>query len=134
VNFLFGPCKCHLFFGTHDKKMNKINRLHKQYFYFLLFIFTTCICSCNNPDTAGKAVTKSDTLSPEQQHLPENALKGLAIKNGLEVATMAIEPMIKNPTNIDVDERGRVWVTEAYNYRPAINNNPVNPLGDRIMI
>ena len=114
--------------------MNKINRLRKQYSYFLFFIFTTCICSCNNPDTAGKAVTKSDTLSPEQQHLPENALKGLAIKSGLEVATMAIEPMIKNPTNIDVDERGRVWITEAYNYRPAINNNPVNPLGDRIMI
>ncbi|MFI5154485.1 MAG: PVC-type heme-binding CxxCH protein, partial [Chitinophagales bacterium] len=44
------------------------------------------------------------------------------------------EPMLKNPTNIDVDERGRVWVTEAYNYRPAINGNPTNPNGDRIMI
>ena len=47
---------------------------------------------------------------------------------------MATEPMLKNPTNIDVDERGRVWVCEAYNYRPAINGNPINALGDRIMI
>ena len=47
---------------------------------------------------------------------------------------MATEPMLKNPTNIDVDERGRVWVTEAYNYRPGINGNPANALGDRIMI
>ncbi|GAC1424504.1 MAG: hypothetical protein NVSMB67_24940 [Flavisolibacter sp.] len=42
--------------------------------------------------------------------------------------------MLKNPTNIDVDDRGRIWVTEAYNYRPAINGNPTNPKGDRIMI
>jgi hypothetical protein len=42
--------------------------------------------------------------------------------------------MLKNPTNIDVDERGRVWVTEAYNYRPDINGNPTDPKGDRIMI
>ena len=47
---------------------------------------------------------------------------------------MATETMLKNPTNIDVDERGRVWVTEAYNYRPAVNSNPTNPKGDRIMI
>ncbi len=31
-------------------------------------------------------------------------------------------------------KKGRVWVTEAYNYRPAINGNPTNPSGDRIMI
>jgi putative membrane-bound dehydrogenase-like protein len=66
--------------------------------------------------------------------LPENALKGLDVHEGLEVHTVATEPMLKNPTNIDVDERGRIWVTEAYNYRPAINGNPTNPMGDRIMI
>ena len=42
--------------------------------------------------------------------------------------------MLQNPTNIDVDERGRIWVCEAYNYRPAITGNPVNALGDRIVI
>ncbi|MGL4462363.1 MAG: PVC-type heme-binding CxxCH protein, partial [Planctomycetia bacterium] len=29
----------------------------------------------------------------------------------------AAEPMVENPTNIDVDSRGRVWVTEGVNYR-----------------
>ncbi len=47
---------------------------------------------------------------------------------------MATEPMLKNPTNIDVDEHGRVWVIEAYNYRPKTNDNPINPKGDRIVI
>ncbi len=90
--------------------------------------------SCNNSDSSSKADNKTDSLTEEQKHLPENALKGLTAFNGLEVHAMATEPMLQNPTNIDVDERGRVWVTEAHNYRPAINGNPTNPQGDRIMI
>jgi putative membrane-bound dehydrogenase-like protein len=87
--------------------------------------------SCNNEKSSN---TKKDTLTAAQQHMPENALKGLEVFDGLEVHTFATEPMLKNPTNIDVDERGRAWVTEAYNYRPDINGNPINPAGDRIMI
>src|SRR5215212_2415830 len=118
--------------------MKMMNCLTNRSSIFLLI--TAFIFSCNNPDVVDKPVSKSDTLikpdtlTSEQQHLPGNALKGLTIAKGLEVHTMATEPMLKNPTNIDVDERGRIWVTEAYNYRPAINNNPTNPKGDRIMI
>ncbi|HWB26266.1 MAG TPA: PVC-type heme-binding CxxCH protein [Chitinophagaceae bacterium] len=89
------------------------------------------LTACNNNTTT---TPRGDSLTDAQKRLPENALKGLDVFEGLEVHTMATEPMLKNPTNIDVDERGRVWVTEAYNYRPAINGNPVNPAGDRIMI
>ncbi|MEO6498560.1 MAG: PVC-type heme-binding CxxCH protein, partial [Mucilaginibacter sp.] len=117
-------------------KLNSIYKpLYGNSYHLLLVLITLCIFSCNNnPDAPGKTVTKQDTLTPEEQHLAQNALRGLSIEDGLAVQTMATEPMLKNPTNIDVDERGRVWVTEAYNYRPAINNNPTNPLGDRIMI
>ena len=75
-----------------------------------------------------------DSLTEAQKRLPENALKGLTVAYGLQVQLMATEPFVKNPTNIDVDERGRIWVTEAYNYRPNITKNPTNPKGDRIMI
>src|SRR5688572_1875165 len=101
-------------------------------FLFLTGMFT-CFYSCNNNDRVVETGT-TDSLTEEQLHLPENALKGLVIAEGLEVKAMATEPMLTNPTNIDVDERGRVWVTEAYNYRPGINGNPTNPMGDRIMI
>ncbi|MCW3112182.1 MAG: c-type cytochrome [Segetibacter sp.] len=77
---------------------------------------------------------KPRNLTEQEKHEAENALQGLVTYNGLEMHTMATEPMLKNPTNIDVDDRGRVWVTEAYNYRPEINGNPTNPQGDRIMI
>ncbi len=58
----------------------------------------------------------------------------LQVPEELEVKPFAAEPMLINPTNIDVDSKGRVWVLEAYNYRPGINGNPTNPQGDRIVI
>src|SRR6266498_6143189 len=100
--------------------------------FIFLFSFSLITFSCNNSNNP--VVKTPDTLTEEQKRLPENALKGLVAFDGLEVRTVATEPMLKNPTNIDVDERGRIWVTEAYNYRPAINGNPTNPKGDRIMI
>ena len=42
---------------------------------------------------------------------------------GLEATLWASEPMFANPTNIDVDSRGRVWVTEGLNYRLSRGRN-----------
>ncbi len=101
----------------------------------IALIFATLLASCNNKVADKEKVeNKNDSLSEEQKHFPQNALKSLTIADGLEVQAMATEPMLQNPTNIDVDERGRVWVCEAYNYRPGINGNPTNALGDRILI
>ncbi len=97
------------------------------------FSFFVLLNACNSPDSA-KSNDVDSALIESRKHLPENALKGLEVAPGLEVQVVATEPMLKNPTNIDVDERGRIWVTEAYNYRPEINGNPTNPKGDRIII
>jgi putative membrane-bound dehydrogenase-like protein len=107
--------------------------IYEQRFY-VFFLFVLFLYACNSGTDTGVSNSTTDSLTEEQKRLPENALKGLVTLEGLEVRTMATEPMLKNPTNIDVDERGRVWVTEAYNYRPDINGNPTNALGDRIMI
>lgn len=103
-------------------------------FTVAILIITAFISSCGNLENTDVVKANKDSLTEEQKHLPENALKGLTIAEGLEVKPFATEPMLKNPTDIDIDERGRVWVTEAYNYRPAINGNPVNEAGDRIVI
>jgi putative membrane-bound dehydrogenase-like protein len=59
------------------------------------------------------------------------------VADGLEVTLWAESPMFFNPTNIDVDARGRVWVAEAVNYR-SFNTAKLDPLahpeGDRIVI
>ncbi|WP_336515524.1 PVC-type heme-binding CxxCH protein [Pollutibacter soli] len=101
----------------------------------LAFVFLSAliISSCGN-NANDNIASASDSLTEEQKHLPENALKGLALYDGLEITPFATEPMLVNPTNIDVDDKGRVWVLEAYNYRPAINGNPTHTEGDRIVI
>lgn len=96
-------------------------------------LLVTTFLSCQPPGTqdSGKAY---DSLTEEEKRLPENALKGIQVAAGLEVALFASEPTITNPTNIDIDHRGRIWVCEAYNYRPGITGNETNPEGDRIVI
>jgi putative membrane-bound dehydrogenase-like protein len=64
-------------------------------------------------------------------HDPSRAVSGLDVASGLEATLFAAEPMLVNPTNIDVDQRGRVWVCEVVNYR---DRNGERPAGDRILI
>ena len=59
----------------------------------------------------------------------------MEIAEGLEVSLFAHEPMLVNPTNIDVDHKGRIWVCEGYNYRLRLNpDKSGKPEGDRILI
>ena len=81
----------------------------------------------------GDNAERFNQLTEEQKRLPENATLGLDVAAGLNIQLMASEPMLLNPTNIDVDDKGRVWVNEAYNYRPDINGNPTTDDGDRIL-
>jgi len=53
----------------------------------------------------------------------------------LEVTLWASSPLFYNPTNIDVDHKGRLWVAEGVNYRKFRNKTSrTHPVGDRIMI
>ncbi len=114
-----------------NKKVYQLRGLMKVVFLLNIIFW---LASCNPEGQKSGQVPSSDTLTEEQKHLPENALKGLIVAEGLAVEPVAYEPMLKNPTNMDVDSRGRVWIVEAYNYRPKSNGNPVNPRGDRIVI
>lgn len=62
---------------------------------------------------------------------------GFSVPEGWQITLWADSPSIYNPTNIDVDSKGRIWVTEAVNYRD-FNNDPKKHLtfekGDRVMI
>lgn len=65
----------------------------------------------------------------------QNFLKTAKLANGLEATVFAAEPMLRNPTDIDVDSRGRVWVCEAVNYRSSFKPwGTLQPAGDRIVI
>src|SRR6266480_3654976 len=63
------------------------------------------------------------------------SVKKFTVAAGLEASLFASEPMVRNPTDIDIDERGRVWVTEGVNYRSTFQKwGVLQPEGDRIVI
>jgi len=69
---------------------------------------------------------------------PQAAAESLArfsVAEGLNVTLFASEPLVRNPTDMDIDERGRVWVTEGVNYRSTFQKwGILQPGGDRIVI
>lgn len=97
--------------------------------------FTSCRTKNAGQTTAPNPDSAYKKLSDEEKRLPKNALAGIEIAEGLQATLFASEPMIGNPTNIDIDARGRVWMCEAFNYRPQLNpDNPTKAEGDRIVI
>ena len=89
-------------------------------------------------DTSKPQLTQEqyDALTDEQKRSVEFALDGIEVLDDrLQLTLFASEPMLTNPTNMDIDDRGRVWITEAYNYRIQLNpKNPTKAEGDRILI
>lgn len=75
------------------------------------------------------------SLTEEEQRTSTNALASMEVADGLEVELFASEPLLVNPTNIAIDERGRVWVCEVNNYRLPHNQDiEERDQGDRILI
>lgn len=76
-----------------------------------------------------------EQLTDEEKRSEEFALAGMETRDGLHTSLFAAEEMLVNPTNMDIDADGRVWITEAYNYRMNLNpENPTREEGDRIII
>lgn len=72
--------------------------------------------------------------SAAAQKSPEEAVAGLKAIDGLEATLFAAEPMLANPTAMDIDAEGRVWVTEGVVYRTALGRPNKRPEGDRIVV
>ncbi|MCA0364126.1 MAG: c-type cytochrome [Bacteroidetes bacterium] len=99
--------------------------LKKSAIFLLIYIVFSC--------------KSSDQTSFDR--FPEGKTKELITVEGIEVpdtdlqlSLFAKEPDVFNPTNMDIDHKGRVWVTEAYNYRNDVNNIPYEKKGDQILI
>src|SRR5437588_8500763 len=84
---------------------------------------------------ASLALTLALAPSAQAQVPPDKCLATMKPGDGVQVELFAAEPMLVNPTSIDVDHLGRVWVCEAVNYRRVAFNRPIlRPEGDRIVI
>ncbi len=61
----------------------------------------------------------------------EESVAAMTVAAGCEATLWASEPMLTNPTDIDIDAMGRIWVCEGVNYRQWRN---LRPAGDRILV
>src|SRR3954452_4439528 len=74
-------------------------------------------------------------VSAQAQLPPEKMESTFTVADGLEMKLWASEPLFVNPTCMDIDHKGRVWVCESVNYRSHLRRLPLKrPEGDRIVI
>lgn len=92
------------------------------------------------PSTPAASTNPATNAAPKPAHnrgfgreVALEEMKKMSVADGLEVTLFAVEPMLVNPCNMDVDAKGRVWITEGANYRKWAKV-PIRPGGDRIVI
>ena len=74
-------------------------------------------------------VAVANSADPAPTHVPPSLFK--LSDPDLEISVWAASPMLKNPTNMDTDQHGRIWVAEGVNYRSQSKHQPA---GDRIVV
>ena len=67
---------------------------------------------------------------------PASLADAFDVPEGFRVSLFAESPDLYNPTAMAVDARGRIWVTEAVNYRKWDGRNPgrEHAAGDRVVV
>ncbi len=68
------------------------------------------------------------TPAPQPTRIPLDIFQ---VPDGFEVTLWAASPLLHNPTNIDIDRDGRIWVAEGVRYR---SHHARQPEGDRIVV
>jgi putative membrane-bound dehydrogenase-like protein len=97
--------------------MNKLNRTLVRGALTLLGATAATLC-----------VAQAVVEAPKPTQVPLNIF---TVPKDLEVTLWAQSPDLKNPTNMDVDAAGRIWVTEGVNYRRHATRDPK---GDRVVV
>src|SRR4029078_7039360 len=68
------------------------------------------------------------TPAPQPVRIPLDLFQ---VPEGFEITLWASSPVLHNPTNIDIDRDGRIWVAEGVRYRYHFARHPE---GDRIVV
>jgi putative membrane-bound dehydrogenase-like protein len=62
------------------------------------------------------AVPRAHDRPPGPALSPEEAIKRMTVPEGFHVEVVAAEPDILNPVAMHIDEKGRFWITESFEY------------------
>ena len=76
-----------------------------------------CLLVAAAPALAQREFGFDNTKPSGQPYLkPEESVARMKVADGFEVKLFAAEPMVVNPIAMTVDEKGRVWVVECFEY------------------
>ena len=82
------------------------------------------------PQEAFQTVTTQGSQPPTPK-VTQVPLDLFQVPEGFEITVWAASPLLHNPTNIDIDRDGRIWVAEGVRYR---SHHARQPEGDRIVV
>jgi putative membrane-bound dehydrogenase-like protein len=90
----------------------------KQAFLSSFFLCVLCDSVVHPPRAYAQREYGFDNTKPSGQPYlkPEESLKRMKIADGFEIHLAAAEPTIINPIAFTVDEKGRLWVVECFEY------------------
>lgn len=84
------------------------------------------------PSPSPTTATAPEVSAPAPELAPDIVPTDLfTVPEGLEVTVWAKSPMLRNPTNMDIDAQGRIWITEGVNYRRHATREAA---GDRVIV
>lgn len=85
--------------------------------WFLLWNLVLGLWSISAPVTSGADfIPRKQTKPPTPALSPAEAIKKMTVPSGFTVELVAAEPDVMNPVAMTFDERGRIWITESFEY------------------
>src|SRR5688572_28040010 len=83
---------------------------------FVMLLTSFCLASwaCGQEGTI--VIPRAQSVPPGPSLSPQEALAKMQVPAGFRVELVAAEPDLMNPVAMAFDERGRIWVTESFEY------------------
>lgn len=85
----------------------------------LLFLSSTLLWNCTTKerdDSKTSGPSFNENIRPTEPRTPEEELAGFILPPGFEIQLFASEPDIDKPMNMTFDAKGRMWVTQSFEY------------------
>jgi putative heme-binding domain-containing protein len=80
------------------------------------FVWLALLSLSSSAFAQGLAIPRRHDRAPGPALTPEQAVAKMTVPEGFTVEIVASEPQIMNPVAMCIDEKGRFWVTESFEY------------------
>jgi putative heme-binding domain-containing protein len=94
--------------------MNRL-KLSARISSILLIFLVSIFAACTEQKQSDQDLFMQN-IRPTEARTPEEELAGFTVPEGFEITLFASEPDIQKPMNLSFDGKGRMWVTQSFEY------------------